>query len=124
MTIHKSLYTVPALALILISGVTITSSIVAPSLVHAAKPLSFGKQVKVTKDKHLSPEKRFKVRMSEERRIAKKNNLYSKQNKKLLEYYRKLIKHYGKQTTLVKKKGGNSTPLLKAVAHILEKNDP
>jgi hypothetical protein len=95
----KSLWIVLAFASMLITGVTLTDGVAAPSPGGASKH--------AVPKKSLTSEEALKVRKSEEKRTASLDKSYKQQRKALAKHYKELAK-------LVKKQGGDPTPLQEA----------
>jgi len=92
---RKTLGSAPALALLLIAGITIGAGASTPA--YAAK-------------KDLTDKESVQVRHEDERRLKSLDKDYAKQAKAQAKYYEKLAKD-------VKKAGGNAQPLLDAAAY-------
>lgn len=103
MATHKSLWTAPALSLLLISGVT-AATLAAPTPGYAAKKTVPPGQAKKT----LILGERVNVRMDEEKRLASLDKSYAKQMKALARQCRKTARAVEKQ--------GNDSTALRAVA--------
>lgn len=101
MSNHKFLWTARPLSLLLVSAVAIMAAIAAPGPAYSAK-------------KDISPTERLEVRMDEEKRLAKMDKSYIKQQKALAEQYRNTAK-------IVQQQGGDPTALLEAAAYFDEK---
>ncbi len=126
MNIFKLSSTISKLSIILIKYIATTASLMLLSTsfasANAINPDELARASKErlnsgnrAQEKKLSPNKQFKVRMSEEKRIAEKDTMYKQQNNKLIEHYKKLA-------TQIKNNGGDPAPLLKAIAHLSEKD--